>query len=347
MMPVDEETRDHYEKLGREIRTPLTAIIGSTEMLLNGTLSGEQRQMVELVQSSAAKLWKMVDELDGGREARDLSPTPQPPPSPTLHVVDENAMAAGPLDVLVVEDDADNQAIVVRILEWAGHRTHVADSGREALALMERRNVDVVLMDLNLPGFNGMETTAAIRAREGQRGHRVPIIALTAHAAHNYREQAIQAGMDGYLTKPLQARSLLEEIQRLARQAPVIARAPALALQVIDLQAALSNVSGDQRLLGRLARRLLDRLPSTVEALKQAVESADARGVEKTSQGLLGGVAIFAVRPVSEIVKALGGLVRWRHVDAASAMMGVLKIELERLSADLQAIVASPDLGDE
>jgi CheY-like chemotaxis protein len=119
------------------------------------------------------------------------------------------------LRVLVAEDNAVNQRLVVRLLEKRGHRIEVAINGREALAALRKASFDLVLMDVQMPEMDGFEATAAIRAREksGRAQSHQPIIALTAHAMKGDREKCLAAGMDGYLTKPIRAEELDEVLK--------------------------------------------------------------------------------------------------------------------------------------
>jgi signal transduction histidine kinase/CheY-like chemotaxis protein len=118
------------------------------------------------------------------------------------------------LRILLAEDNAINQKIASRVLEKQGHHVTVASDGREALALLDRDSFDVVLMDVQMPEMDGFETTAAIRAQERETGRHLPIIAMTAHAMQGDRERCIAAGMDNYISKPINVRELIELLQK-------------------------------------------------------------------------------------------------------------------------------------
>ncbi|MBI4517039.1 MAG: PAS domain S-box protein [Deltaproteobacteria bacterium] len=142
------------------------------------------------------------------------------------------------LRVLLAEDNLVNQKLVVRLLEKRGHIVITAANGREALAACEQHPFDVVLMDVQMPELDGFEATAEIRRRENSGGprsairnppsaignpqsiigspqsNRLPIIAITAHAMKGDRERCLAAGMDGYLSKPIQVAELVAEIDR-------------------------------------------------------------------------------------------------------------------------------------
>jgi len=116
------------------------------------------------------------------------------------------------LNILLVEDNVINHTLARRILEKRGHCITVAESGIEALAATERGRFDVVLMDVQMPGMDGFQATGMIRARELAMGRHTPIIAMTAHAMKGDRQRCLQAGMDGYVSKPINLAAILEEI---------------------------------------------------------------------------------------------------------------------------------------
>ncbi|HXV29763.1 MAG TPA: response regulator, partial [Sinorhizobium sp.] len=120
-------------------------------------------------------------------------------------------------NILLAEDNLINQRLVVRLLEKRGHNVVVAANGREALQAIEREQFDLVLMDVQMPELNGYQATAAIRDKEKISGAHLPIIALTANAMKGDREVCIEAGMDHYLSKPIQA----DELYRAVEQAQI------------------------------------------------------------------------------------------------------------------------------
>jgi CheY-like chemotaxis protein len=126
-----------------------------------------------------------------------------------------DAEAQQPMRILLAEDNLVNQKVAARLLEKQGHTVTIANNGREALADWEQQEFDLILMDVQMPEMDGLETTAAIRLREGTSGAHVPIIALTAHAMSGDRETCLAAGMDGFVTKPIRKDDLLREIRRI------------------------------------------------------------------------------------------------------------------------------------
>jgi CheY-like chemotaxis protein len=126
------------------------------------------------------------------------------------------------LHILLAEDNIVNQKLAVRLLEKRGHAVTIAKDGLEALRACEEKHFDLVLMDLQMPQMGGIEATAAIRAREISTGAHIPIIAMTAHAMTGDRERCLEAGMDGYLSKPINAQLLYTTVEQLAKRAPVL-----------------------------------------------------------------------------------------------------------------------------
>jgi two-component system sensor histidine kinase/response regulator len=125
------------------------------------------------------------------------------------------------LRVLIAEDQPANQDVLEGLLKKRGYIAATVGNGREALAAMKARTFDVVLMDVRMPGIDGLKTAAAIRAQEKASGAHVPLIAVTAHAMPGDRERCLEAGMDAYLSKPIRSRDLFDTIERLTATARI------------------------------------------------------------------------------------------------------------------------------
>jgi CheY-like chemotaxis protein len=121
-----------------------------------------------------------------------------------------------PLRILVVDDSPTGRAVIIRSLERLGHETQAATTGREAVAMVDSRTFDVVLMDMEMPDMDGVEATAVIREKEqsGTRGH-LPIVGVSAHAFGADRQRCLDAGMDDHVTKPFRIEQLQFVMERL------------------------------------------------------------------------------------------------------------------------------------
>jgi CheY-like chemotaxis protein len=124
-----------------------------------------------------------------------------------------------PLRVLLVEDNVVNQRLAGRLLEKNGHTVRIVSTGGEALDALACERFDLTIMDVQIPDIDGLKVTRIVRDREsrgaqGSRNGRMPIIAMTAHAMSGDRERCLEAGMDGYLSKPIDYATLTQEIHR-------------------------------------------------------------------------------------------------------------------------------------
>jgi signal transduction histidine kinase/ligand-binding sensor domain-containing protein/CheY-like chemotaxis protein len=151
--------------------------------------------------------------LPGGEQAISPSQKVQEPGTPP------EANGRRGLVILLAEDNVVNQRLALRILEKQGHSVTVVGTGREALAALERASFDAVLMDVQMPEMDGIETTRAIRAREEGTGRHTPVIAMTAHAMTGDRDRCLACGMDDYVSKPIQRQDLLRALRNAARVA--------------------------------------------------------------------------------------------------------------------------------
>jgi CheY-like chemotaxis protein len=147
---------------------------------------------------------------------RETTPFPDTPADKS-----EDATSEGPfpsLQVLVVEDNRLNQRLAIMMLQRLGHQPHLAQHGAEALEKLPSLDIDLVLMDLQMPEMDGFAATQAIREREAASGGHMPIIALTANAGAEERNRCLAAGMDDYLTKPLDLETFRTTLQRVHRR---------------------------------------------------------------------------------------------------------------------------------
>jgi CheY-like chemotaxis protein/HPt (histidine-containing phosphotransfer) domain-containing protein len=223
-----------------------------------------------------------------------------------------NAVRPGlDLRVLVVEDNAVNQKVARQMLVNLGCRVDVASTGREALELVKLAPYDVVFMDVQMPELDGLQATRELRKREGA-GPRVPVVAMTAHAMPQDRDRCIEAGMDGYISKPVQLRDLLRALREHAAlelsdgvsgQAEQVAEAAFSAPEPpCDLDWLRHTYGDDHEELRSLAEMFLARTAELTGQMKAAVAAGDATAVARQLHALKGISGTMAAWPLYHLV---------------------------------------------
>jgi CheY-like chemotaxis protein/HPt (histidine-containing phosphotransfer) domain-containing protein len=267
------------------------------------------------------------------------------------------ARAAAPargraLRVLVAEDFAINQKVVMRMLDRLGHDARVVSDGRAALGALETGAFDVVLMDVQMPEMDGLEATRSIRARESairdgtepapagsayadpaRAWGRIPIVALTAHAMKSDEERCLTAGMDGYLSKPVTVEALARALARFALAPAAPAAAPP-----VDLAVALRGIDGDVELLGELCALFVEEWPARKEELRSALDAQDAARLERAAHGLKGVLGALGAGGAAGVAAALETLARDGHLDAAPEEL----VKFEGAVAEVIAVLPLP-----
>jgi len=212
------------------------------------------------------------------------------------------AGTSGPLRILVAEDHPVNQRLVLLLLAKLGHSADLVSDGVEAVAAVRRRDYDVVLMDVQMPELDGLTATREIRARLGDRQPR--IIAVTANALHGDREACLAAGMDDYLTKPLEKSDLARALSRRPRPDP--APDPDPAPTVLD-PTAIANlrelVGDDPKALSGLVEDYLTETPPLLDALRAAVARGDAGQAHRATHTLKSIGATFGAMAMADLCR--------------------------------------------
>ena len=246
------------------------------------------------------------------------------------------------MKVLLAEDNAVNRTLAKRLLEKHGHTVVVVENGRQALKALEREKVDLVLMDVQMPEMDGLEATAAIRAREKNTGGHLPIIALTAHAMKGDREKCLAAGVDDYLTKPIRTLDLFKAIERLGDSnftpaaAPIpIAKQPEAA--AFDFDAALDHVEGDRELLDEVVRIFSDECPRKMEEIRNSIRAADPLLLERAAHSLKGAASNLCAAGVMHFAEDLEQSARAKDVSRAGTQFQSLEAAVKKLLNELEA----------
>jgi two-component system sensor histidine kinase/response regulator len=231
-----------------------------------------------------------------------------------------------PSRILLAEDNALNRELVLTLLGRWGHTVITASTGSVALAVLERENCDLVLMDLQMPELDGIEATIAIRNNEGTGGRRVPIIAMT--AVDSERARCLAAGMDGFISRPVNAAELFDVVEHaVAPPAPV---GPA-----VDTAALLDRCEGDLAWARELAQLSLDEIPQQLATLRAAVEAGDAEAIQRAAHTLKGTVGMLGATVACDVLQRLEAGGRTRDLSESGALSDMLMRELERVRAEL------------
>ncbi len=253
--------------------------------------------------------------------------------------------ARRPLRILLAEDSLVNQKLTTGVLQRQGHHVVAANHGKEVLALWDSQGpFDLVLMDVQMPEMDGLEATAAIRAREKGTGRHVPIIAMTAHALKEDRQRCLEAGMDAYLAKPVRAAELLETIDRLVpnQEIPAATQVPVAAADDLDWSEALQAVGGDEELLRQVVSAILEEAPRLVAAIGQAIRSRDLAALRLSAHTLKGSIRFFAGSRAYATAFEMERLGQLGNLAGAESLFPALQAEMAQLAPSLTAYLNAP-----
>jgi two-component system, sensor histidine kinase and response regulator len=229
----------------------------------------------------------------------------------------------------LAEDNPVNQQLVTRMLVNRGHTVEVVNTGAEALLALEDQAFDLVLMDVQMPGMDGLEATTVIRAREQDTTRHIPIIAMTAHAMRGDREKCLAAGMDAYISKPMTATALYTAIDQLLGQES--GRKRPIGEPAVDLSKAMETVEGDQALLAELVQAFNDSYPAQVTEVREAITKWDDTRLERAAHILKGAAGLLGAQVAYHLADALDTLGREGHIEHAPRILRELERELERI----------------
>jgi PAS domain S-box-containing protein len=338
-------------QIKRDRRLSTTPIIMLTSIGRTDDQARCQRMGLE------AFLAKPVTHSDLLETLAALAGTPTPRPAATRPGMTPlpAGRAARRLRVLVAEDNPVNRKLVTTLLKKRGHRVMAVENGRAAAEAARGRPFDVAVMDLQMPEMSGLEATDTIRRRESGTSRRLPIVGLTAHAMRADRERGLAAGMDAYLTKPIDVDALVATVEGLgtgtwpgtAEGAPdeTCARAAATASNaaprrgrvVFDEQAALAHTGGNRRLLGEVVSLFRSNLGHTMRTIERAITHGDAETLRLAAHGLKGTLSTLGGERAREAAAALERIAHDGKVGRARRVHARLVTRVARLQAALDA----------
>jgi PAS domain S-box-containing protein len=311
-------------------------------ILLTSTVaSAELRHLESLAQARIGKpvvasvLLEIAEQLGRGQAVHSMPPPAATPAEPT----------GAPLRVLVAEDNPVNQKVVVSFLEMAGHLVVPVDDGRAAFdAVASGSKFDVVLMDGQMPKMDGMEATRAIREWEKGRGGHIPIIALTAHAMKGDLQKCLDAGMDGYLAKPIEPELLFTVLSDIARHKKPESTMNETArvshgAATLDEARLKRQIGESPEILREVVDIYLNSIPALWTSLQESLQSANSVSLEHNAHKLKGALLNLAADAASGSALTLETMARQRDISRAAPVMSQLKTQLDELETALRNLV--------
>ena len=272
-----------------------------------------------------------------------------PQPIATRHVLPR--LRRGVARILLAEDNITNQQVALGILKKLGLRSDAVANGAEAIKALETLPYDLVLMDVQMPEMDGLAAAEQIRnPRSSVRNHRIPIIAMTAHALQGDRERCLKAGMNDYIAKPVDPRTLAEVLEKwlpgetgaATDPTPEVSTAPSpVSAQepeapIFDRAGMMARMVNDEDLARTVAEGFLADIPLRIEALSGHLAAGDAPGAERqahTIKGASANVGGERLRAVASEMEAAG---RVGDLDAVKGRMAELKAQFAALQEAME-----------
>ncbi len=330
------------ETLGRRIRSETafqdTRLILMTSMGMRGDADRARQNGFAACLPKPIRQSRLFDTLitvanPGAGSTEDKgSPAPLvPQPSP-------GGQRRRPIRILLAEDNPTNQKVAMRILEKLGYRADAVSNGAEALKALGMIPYDLVLMDVQMPEMDGFQATRQIRDSEiAVLDHRVPIIAMTAHAMKGDREACLQAGMDDYVSKPVNPVQLADAIRRQLKRIRVAGPAAVEdsageEVLVFDRESALERVGGDEDVLNEILGLFLSDAGRQIELLAQASQNGDCaaiRGQAHSLKSASGSIGACVMQQIAQQIETAG---EQRELGRAAVLIPAVRKEYERFA---------------
>ena len=301
-------------------------------VLTSGDPRGETERLEKLAIS--AHLMKPVKQSDllsaiQAALAREIATTLEGSPAAA-----NSQPAIRPLRILLAEDGITNQKLAVGLLGKWGHTVTLANNGQEAVAAFQAQPFDLILMDVQMPEMDGYQATACIRDLESSGRSRIPIVAMTARAMKGDKQRCLDAGMDGYVPKPVRRDELYQAI------APFFAAecaAPTPRAGTVAWTKVLAEFSGDRQLLGDVLGTMLEEIPTLVAGLEQAIATGNNKEAHRFAHTLKGVLRILHVTPLLELAEGLESAAHNGNLQFAGLVQVTLKSRLAELLPEIEA----------
>ncbi len=255
------------------------------------------------------------------------------------------------LRILIAEDSATNRIVATSVLKKLGYHADTVVNGSEVLKVLQASTYDLILMDCQMPVMDGYEAARLIRQPGTDvLNHEIPIIALTAHAMEENRDKCLQAGMNDYITKPIEPIKLAETLARwlsltapkdamkssTINNTPAAAQAPMKEKAIFDEKEFLERLMGDKDLARLMISGFLIDTPEQIRSFKEKLRDKNAAGVKLLSHTIKGAAATLSARALSQKAAEIEKAAKSNDFDHAALLAPQLEEELERLRLMLQ-----------
>ncbi len=343
--------------LGHDLRTPMTVVIGASELLLESELDPEQRQAAQNVHRSGQQLLGVIDQLLSDVTEQGKSSPPRAFTPIGFRLGAENEVHR----VLLAEDNEFNRMLIERVLRTLNCEVDLAPTGREAVRKFHQVQYDLVLMDCHMPDLDGLEATRQIRAFEGP-NRRVPIVAVTAGTVPGARQACLQAGMDDFIAKPFSLSTLRRKAshwlsmalpgpapERSAPQSqPESSERPAVTAKATSSNAPPSSVdlsrlqeladeAGSPRIVEELSLIFVEDMDRRLESLREAADERGERKLLSVIHSVKGACANFGALRMAALAESLE-----RRVKRGDLLQ--LDLDVGELSTEFQVVRRTLDL---
>ena len=271
-------------------------------------------------------------------EAAAAEHTPAEPSASARGLAHSKAPAG--LRILLAEDNVINRALATALLEKRGHSLVHAVNGREAVEAAARETFDLIFMDVQMPEMDGLEATQRIRELEAPLGRHTPIVAMTAHAMAGDRERCLAAGMDDYLSKPLQKAELLALLERVrAAHAPVADEPlpPTRALPIFSRTKLLEQLDGNEALLLRLIALFQENTPRLLDDIRECIARRGSGDLARSAHALLGSFGAFGANAARRLTQQLEAQAHAENYEHTARTFAALERETAEVHAALSA----------